>query len=67
MAPPRINVPLAFKALDVDSLVVPLQRGFATHKPQDNSTYRPQQCQDPGDHLLLLLRGEAGDEVDDLL
>ena len=64
MAPPRINVPLAFKALDVDSLIVPLQRGLATHKPQDNPRHRPQQCQDPGDHFLLLL-GEASDEIYD--
>ena len=43
MAPPRIDVPLAFKALDVDSLIVPLDGCLATHKPQDNPTYRPQQ------------------------
>ena len=53
MTPPRIDIPLAFKALDVDGLIVPLNGCLATHKPQDNPTYRPQQCQDPGDHIFL--------------
>jgi hypothetical protein len=43
MAPPRIDVPLAFKTLDLDSLIVSLDGCLATHKPQDNPTYRPQQ------------------------
>jgi hypothetical protein len=43
MAPPRIDVPLAFKALDVDSLIVPLDGCLATHKPQDDPRHRPQQ------------------------
>ena len=67
ITPPRIDVPLAFNALDVDGLIIPLNGCLATHKPQDNPTHRPQQCQDPGDHLPLLLSGEASDEVYDLL
>jgi len=67
MAPPRIDVPLAFKALDINGLIVSLDGCLATHKPQDNPTYRPQQRQDPGDHLLLLFCREACDKIYDLL